>query len=343
MDSVEITIADVAKQADVSVSTVSRILNNKPDVAESTRLRVKQIIDELGFRPHTQAQRLAAGKSRTIAFVHPIEYLFAKESLADTGFILGAASAAAEESYMFNLVTIPMDENSLIGLYRSAQVDGTILMEIHLQDWRVDLLRQRNLPFTMVGHCADNSGLSYVDLDFERSVLAAADHLVDLGHRNIGFLTHSAVVRLHQYGPAVRSLRGYEMACEKHGLTPRFAESDVDTDKIHQSTLDMVAKWPELTAIITSTGASVVGVLRAMGECGRRVPDDVSVIPFISDKFSQLITPPLTAIDLPAYSMGHQAARMLIERLQNPELEAEQILMPPNLIERGSTAPPPTD
>jgi DNA-binding LacI/PurR family transcriptional regulator len=340
MDSAEITIADVAKRAGVSVSTVSRILNNKPDVAESTRTHVKQIIDELGFRPHTQAQRLAAGKSRTIAFVHPIEYLFSRESLADTGFILGAASAAAKESYMFNLVTIPMDESSLIGLYRSAQVDGTILMEIHLEDWRVDLLRQRNLPFTMVGHCADNSGLSYVDLDFERSVLAAVDHLIDLGHRHVGFLSHSAVVRLHQYGPAVRSLRGYELACKKHDLAMRFAESDVDAVQIHQATLKMLAKWPELTAIITSTGASVVGVLRALADCGRRVPDDTSVIPFISDKLSQLITPPLTAIDLPAYSMGHQAANMLIARLQNPDLKAEQILIPPNLIVRGSTAPP---
>ena len=124
----------------------------------------------LGFRPHTQAQRLAAGKSRTIAFVHPIEYLFDKSNLADTDFILGSAAAAAEEGYMFNLVTIPVEQDSLVGLYRSAQVDGVILMEIHLEDWRVDLLRERNLPFTMVGHCADNDGLSFVDMDFENAV-----------------------------------------------------------------------------------------------------------------------------------------------------------------------------
>jgi DNA-binding LacI/PurR family transcriptional regulator len=340
MDSVEITIADVAQRAGVSVSTVSRILNNKPDVAESTRARVKQIIDELGFRPHTQAQRLAAGKSRTIAFLHPIEYLFSKESVVDTDFIIGAAAAAAEGSYMFNLVTIPVDENSLRGLYRSAQVDGVILMEIHLQDWRVDMLRKHNLPFTMVGHCANNSRLSYIDLDFENCVLAATDHLVDLGHRKIGFLTHSAVVRLHQYGPAVRSLRGYEMACEKYGLERHFVESGVDPEQIYQSTMELLDTEPELTAIITSAGPSAVGILRALAERGRSVPDDVSVIPFISEKFCQLITPSLTSIDLPAYSMGHQAAKMLIARLQQPDLEPEQILIPPKLVVRGSTAPP---
>ncbi len=341
MDSVEITIADVAQHAQVSVSTVSRILNNKPDVSEATRTRVQQIIDELGFRPHTQAQRLAAGKSRTIAFVHPIEYLFDKSNLADTDFILGSAAAAAEEGYMFNLVTIPVEQDSLVGLYRSAQVDGVILMEIHLEDWRVDLLRERNLPFTMVGHCADNDGLSFVDMDFENAVLAAVDYLVELGHQDVGFLTHSAVVRMHQYGPAVRSLQGYELACTRHGLTRRFGESDVDIVQICQATHDLLDRAPELTAIITSAGPSVVGILRALTDRGRRIPEDFSVIPFISEKFCRLITPSLTAINLPTYSMGYQAAKMLIARLQEPDLEPEQILLAPELVVRGSTAPPP--
>ena len=303
----------------------------------------KQIIDELGFRPHTQAQRLAAGKSRTIAFVHPIEYLFAKESLADTDFILGAASAAAEESYMFNLVTIPVDENSLRGAL--SQRPGR---RHHSHgdpsggSGESTCLRDRNLPFTMVGHCADNSGLSYIDLDFENSVSGCGDHLVEFGHRNIGFLSHSAVVRMHQYGPAVRSLRGYEMACEKHGISKRFGESDVDAESMHEATLELLDSAPELTAIITSTGASVVGILRALALRRKKVPEDFSVISFISDKFSQLITPSLTAIDLPAYSMGYQAAKMLIARLQQPDLQPEQILIPPSLVVRGSTAPPPS-
>ena len=139
IDSTEITIVDVAREAGVSVSTVSRILNDKPDVSEATRKRVKQVIEELEFRPHSQAQRLAAGKTRTIALLNPLDYMFFSQ--LEMAFFAGASNAAGEEKYFFNLITTPIEEMDLLGLYRSSQVDGVILMEIMMEDRRVNSLR----------------------------------------------------------------------------------------------------------------------------------------------------------------------------------------------------------
>jgi LacI family transcriptional regulator, galactose operon repressor len=160
-----ITIADVAKMAGVSVSTVSRILNNKPDVSPATRDRVLGIIQELGYRPHVQAQSLAGGRSRTIALSFPARH--AGFTQLELDFFIGAAQAAAERDYFFNLMTSPMTHDDLLNVYRNAYTDGVILMQICIQDWRVEMLRDYGYPFLMIGRCADNSGLSYIDLDFE--------------------------------------------------------------------------------------------------------------------------------------------------------------------------------
>src|SRR5512138_2422260 len=124
----EVTIFEVAQAAGVSITTVSRILNNKPDVSKATRQRVQQVIEALGYTPHAHAQRLAARKSRTIALLFPLERAV---SLLELDFIVGAAAAAGEENFFFNFMTAPITKSSLFGLYRSVQVDGIILMEIH--------------------------------------------------------------------------------------------------------------------------------------------------------------------------------------------------------------------
>jgi DNA-binding LacI/PurR family transcriptional regulator len=288
-DASEVTIFEVAQAAGVSITTVSRILNNKPDVSKATRQRVQQVIEELGYTPHAHAQRLAARKSRTIALLFPLERAV---SLLELDFIVGAAAAAGEENFFFNFMTTPLTENSLLSLYRSAQVDGIILMEIHTQDWRVDLLREYDYPFVMIGQCADNEGLSFIDLDFEIGVVRAFEHLVALGHREIAFLGASLAVRQQGYGPAVRSWAGYQKRPAKIRLAPMCAEVNITVPDLFEATLKLLAEQPQLTALVVTQGASTVGTIRALRQAGRAVPDDFSVVGIASDKLAQLITPP---------------------------------------------------
>lgn len=335
----EITIAEVAQVAGVSVSTVSRILNDKPDVAEKTRQRVQQVIAELGYTPHVQAQRLAAGKSRTIALHYSADYIeFTRQEM---GFINGIGTALGEANFFFNLIATPLTRESLRNLYRSGQVDGVILMEIDMNDWRVDFLRERNHPFVMIGRSADNTGLHFIDPDQESVVVTAFDYLIELGHRHIGFLAYPESLLERGYGAAVRSMRGYKKACEKHGLQPACIQVDLTARDLYESTLRLLERQPDMTAVVTIEGSTAVGIIRALQQLGRTVPDDFSIVAVTTEQTAQLISPPLTHIDLPSYDLGYQAARMLMSILNKEPLEVSQVIVPPRLIIHESAGPAP--
>ena len=144
------TIVDIAKAAGVSVSTVSRILNNKPDVAEETRQRVLQVIEEQRFAPQMSWQQLRSGKSRFIALHFPQDFNPPAQTI-----ITSAARRCEKAGYSLNLIVGPLNENDLLAIYRSGQADGIILVEILTHDWRVELLRQHDMRFVMIGRSAD--------------------------------------------------------------------------------------------------------------------------------------------------------------------------------------------
>jgi DNA-binding LacI/PurR family transcriptional regulator len=339
MDSSEITINDVAKAAGVSVSTVSRILNGKTDVAKATRERVQRIIDDLGYAPHAQAQRLRAGKTRNLALLFPILHsTMPRYNALEMEFIVGAAAASGDQNFLFNLITRPVNRHELLSLYRSSQVDGLVLMQIELNDWRVELLRGQ-YPFVMIGQCADNTGLSFIDLDFTGSVLTAFEHLVQLGHRSIGFLTLPVHLREEGFGPAVRMWTGYERALEQYALSPLYREVDYNGQEVFQATMDMLDAQPDITAIVTTHELGSQGILQAARAHGRSVPGDLSLIALMTEQISDLHAPPITYVDFPSYTMGYQALNILIRVLEEVRAEPEQILVPPRLVVCETTAP----
>ncbi len=263
----DVTIADIARTAGVSVSTVSRILNNKPDVAEATRQRVQAVIEELGFTPHAQAQRLAAGRSRAIALLFPDSQL----SLMREEFILGAARAASDASYTFYLMASSVTRSQLASLCRSALTDGIILMEIHLSDWRVSYLKRLGFPFVMIGRCANNNGISFIDMDFENAIAQAVAHLADLCHRKVALLALSNEAYERGYGPAVRSRDSYARTCRRLGLPIIVAHSDDTRDQLVEATHKLLDRHPDLTAMISMHGDTTIGVYRALEQRGLRI------------------------------------------------------------------------
>ena len=334
----EFTIVDVARAAGVSVSTVSRILNDKQDVAPATRERVQRVIEDLGYSPHAQAQRLRAGKTRNIALLFPLKYPGdVPFNPLDMDFIVGAAAAAGEHDFFFSLLTNPVTKRGLVNLYRSAQVDGVVLMQIHTHDSRVELLRQGEYPFVMIGHTGDDRGLSFIDLDFEAAVGLAFEHLVQLGHQNIGFLGQPLELRESGYGPAARSWSGYQRARAVLSVETAYREAGFAGKDVFAATLGLLDELPKLSAIITTHAYPALNIIQALGERGLHVPEHCSVIALTEGRIAELSSPALTTIDFPAYDMGHQAVAMLTRILQGAMPEPEQILIPPRLIVRNST------
>lgn len=331
------TIVDIAKAAGVSVSTVSRIINNKPDVAEETRRRVLQVIEEHGFAPQFAWQQLRSGKSRLITLHFPQNF-----NPLPQGIITSAALRCERAGFTLNLLVGPLSENDLLGLFRSGQTDGMILVEILVDDWRVDLLRQHHAPFVMVGRCQNSADLTYVDSDIGTGVMDAVAHLVQLGHRHIGFLTVGLITPEKEFGFTAWARQGYLTACRQFDLPDYSRVADFSTESVMAVAQTLLQQHPEITALVTPQDAGVPGILKAIKAQGLRIPEDISVVGLLDETFAEVITPPLTALNFSSRELGTVAAELLIEQLNHPQLPAQQILIRPELYVRGSTAPPRT-
>lgn len=330
-NSTEVTIDDVAREAGVSVSTVSRILNDKPDVAKRTRQHVKQVMEELGYAPHALAQRLASNRSRSIALLFPLSDRIDRGEVAT--FIVRTALASEKENYLFRLMAAPTTEHRLLSLYRSAQVEGVILMEVHLQDWRVELLKKHQYPFVMIGRCEDNTGLTFIDLDFEEAVVLAVDHLVELNHRRIAIF-NSGTLRQEGYGPAVRAFQGYERSLEKHTIEIFLFETETISKAVSLLTETNV------TAVIFAVYTlPMTEVLRPVIQQGYRIPKDLSIVCIQGDEVAKNLMDPMTSVSFDINIAADQAAKMLIDQLEGRSSDIEQIVLPPQLIIRESTVP----
>lgn len=328
------TIVDIAKSAGVSVSTVSRILNNKPDVSEETRQRVLQVIEEHRFAPQMSWQQLRSGKSRFITLHFPQDF-----NPPSQGIITSAARRCEELGYTLNLVVGALDENDLLAIYRSGQADAMILVEILAQDWRVDLLRRHDQQFVMIGRCADLSGLSYVDYDIGSGMSDAVTHLAALGHRHIGLITLGEVTAHKEYGFTAWAKEGYSAACRQYGLPHYWRPAGLNVESVTASVLHLLADHPQITALVTPQDAGVPGILKAVGGLGLHIPDDISIVGLLDEAVAEMTTPPLTALSFFSRELGEAAVDLLIAHLNDEALPPQHLLLRPRLHVRGSTGP----
>lgn len=329
------TIIDIAAASGVSVATVSRILNDKPDVAVETRERVLRVMDEIGFAPQSAWRQIRSGRTRLIAVHRPEDFNPPAYRL-----VMAAALGVEDAGYSINVITRSLTDSDLLGIFRSRQADGIILLEIQTDDHRAALLRDHGYPFVMIGHRTDNDGLSFADVDIEHGVGLAMEHLRGLGHRRIGFLTIDPVVKDKTYGFATWALRAYERACRQAGLEPLAVTGGPTTDGMSEAAARLLAVDPAPTAIIAPQEQSVIGILKTAYARGITIPGDLSVVAMLGEAMSELATPPLTTISFPADELGQTAARILVDRLDHGQLAPQQVFLRPGLTVRGTTAPP---
>jgi LacI family transcriptional regulator len=258
-------------------------------------------------------------------------------------FVVGAAAACEKANYSLNVVVSPLDETSLLTFFRSGQTDGMILMEILMQDWRVELLRQNNFPFVMFGHCENNTGLSYVDFDMEAGVNMAMEHLVGLGHRQIGFVSaepfaFTGTVSESGYGHTHWSVKGYEDACKQYGLPVICERIQLAEESVENGVLRLLDENPHLTAIVTSQDMVVSGIIKAVQNRELRVPEDISIVATAIEQMAEMTTPPLTTINSQAEAASFKATKLFIKQLEGNSDVKQQILFPFELMVRGSTS-----
>ncbi len=334
------TISDVARVADVSVSTVSYAISGIRPISAETRRRVFAAMDELGYQPHAMARGLASKRSRILALLYPTQYR--SLGLTEIEFVVAAADSAEARGYY--LILSPSAANQAAEVRRLAQlglVDGVILMEVHEDDARIAELSALDFPFSLIGRCADNSGLDSADTDFESTMDAAVRYLVERGHRSIGFITQSQASIEAGYGPTVRACKSFTDALawyEAHGsIQFSAASAAAGAAALHA----LCKAQPDVTAVLVMNDPALGGIMQTLVELGLRMPEDVSLVTLVSSpRVGEMFHPALTTFVAASEETARLGVELLIDRLENPAHVCRQVLVACKLIERGSVATP---
>ncbi|HLO32589.1 MAG TPA: LacI family DNA-binding transcriptional regulator [Anaerolineales bacterium] len=329
---------DVANRAKVSLSTVSYALNGTRPISEETRQRIAKAMEELGYRPHPLARGLASKHTRILAILFPA--VERGLGITELDFVASAAHAASTNGYHLVVWSAETnDPSELRELTQQGLVDGVILMEVHVNDQRVNLLREIGFPFSMIGRCDDDRD-GYVDIAFKQTINEALSHLTGLGHRNIAFLNQSQASYEAGYGPVVRTKVAFEEYIRASGVNGVMRFCLPSPQAGYQAFNALLKEHPELTAIISMNDRALPGVMRAISEREWKIPDDFSLVALVSSvRMAEMMVPTLTTMEPPSAELGRIATELLINHLEGKGDGNPRILIPCRLVVGESSGP----
>ncbi len=332
-----VRIYEVAAHVGVSPTTVSAAITGKRPVAEATRQRIEQAIEELGYRANANARALAYGSSGTIALLIPS--LEKSLSQIELEFVASVAEAARSREYDVLVSFSGDDELALSRLIDERRADGIVLLEVFLDDFRVERLRALGFPFVAIGRTARPSGIDWVDIDFERLQWSLVSGLVALGHRRIALISGPYDLLKRRYAPQHRTHRAFKSACTKLGVQGDILYCERNAEAGLRRTAELLANDKMLTGLVVVNELALPGVYRAVAEAGLRMPEDVSVIGQCDSKWSTFLVPRLTAAQFPSIEMGRAAVEILADRLADRALARRGRLILPTIVAGESTGP----
>jgi LacI family transcriptional regulator len=330
------TIRDVARHAGVSVATVSRVVNGRPDVSPETREAVLRVVREYGFSSNRNARALSAGRTglvgMTLPFVH-VEYF---------GRILAGASEALYEQDM-RIVLCPtlhehQREATLLERLMQGTTDGALLLLTTESSADLKALREQGYPFVVLDPRKPlDEGIPAVSATHWAGAKAATDHLLALGHRRIGAITGP-----HGWHATVDRLDGYHAALAAAGLMPAqelVAKGNFTSDSGHAAASALLALPEPPTAIFAFNDEMAIGAMQSARERGLRIPQDLSVVGFDDLERAAIVVPALTTVRQPLAEMGRMAVSLLTRLLDNQRVEGLNVELATRLVVRQSTGP----
>lgn len=331
-----VTIRDVAKKAGVGVGTVSRVLNRNPAVRETTRRKVLAAIEELEFTPSPIARRLSLGKTMTVAVIAPF---FVRPSYVER--LRGLDTIFAESEYdfiLYNVETTSRRDRYFREMARSDRVDGLLIMSLVPTDNTVESFMNAGIPTVLVD--AVHPRLSHIIIDDLKGGYQATKHLIDLGHRKIGYLSDHMYENPFNFQPVIDRYKGYRQALNEAGIPfyPEYHRQSELSRRAAKKVAKEILSLPDPpTAIFAYSDTQAFGVLRAAEELGISVPDDLSVIGYDDIEISEYLH--LTTIRQQLFQSGVEGAKQLLEEIDTQHIEPTEIVLPTELITRKTTTP----
>lgn len=325
-------IKDVAEKAGVSVATVSRVINHNPNVKKHLRQRVLQAIEEMGYLPSGIARSM---RNQSVPVVGLI--ISDIQNPFFTSLVRAVEDVALENDYtvlLCNSDEDPQKEQLYIDVLARERIAGIIIIPSH--ENCCQSLKKLKVPVVLVDRKLKSLKCDSVVLDNVCGAKEAIDHLIEMGHRRIGFVGAPLNVSV-----GFERFTGYQAALKDHGIPINETLIQIGNFKEEggfQATKKLLEQDPRPTAIFSVNNLMTMGALKAIYEMNLKIPDDISIIGFDDMPWLSLINPPLTAIRQPVYEIGAEAARLLFSRI-NEEIENPPIhlVLKPELIVRGST------
>mgnify|MGYP001187427210 CR=1 FL=1 len=324
-----VRISDVAKLANVSTATVSRVLSNSGNVKKETTEKVLEAIRKLNYQPNMLARQLRKLETKTILVVVP--------DITNTFFskvLRGIEHVAIENDYEVLLGDTGNNierESGYLNILRQRKADGMILLTARLESHVLEEIASE-FPVVLACEYLEGSTIPTVSIDNISSARKATEYLIHLGHRRIGFISGPLNVILSR-----DRLKGFRQAMAQHGIPVEsflVQEGDFSFESGYNMMMKFLALDQPPTAVFASNDEMAIGAIKAIKSKGLRVPDDISVVGFDDIQFASIYEPALTTISQPMFEIGKKAMELLIKLINKDELEKSQYILEDRLVVR---------
>lgn len=330
-----VTIYDVAREAGVSMATVSRVVNNNPNVKPQTRKKVFEAIERLGYRPNAVARGLASKKTTTVGVVIPdiSNQIFAEVAR-------GIEDIA--NMYHYNIILCNADKRKekeirVINTLLEKQVDGLLFMGGVVTEDHLVAFRTSSVPIVLCATADENDVMPSVDIDHELAAYDAVKLLIDQGHKRIAMISGSLQDPANGYA----RYQGYKKALEEAGIPVTEELVRVGNYK-YESGIEAAKYFLELptrpTAIFAATDEMAIGAIHTVQDHGLSVPNDISIISVDNIRMASMVRPQLTTVAQPMYDIGAVSMRLLTKLMNKETVTQTKVVLPHETIVRKSVA-----
>ena len=328
-----VTIGDVARDLRLSVSTVSKALNDYRDIPAETKARVSEAAQRLGYHPSAAARSLRLHRTDRIGVINTstsYNYDYFMELLR------GVTAAAEQADYNLVLYTnIHTQPQRIQRVCRAREVDGVILLTADDTPAVLDALTAEDLPVVNLGRREERVDVSYVAPDVRAGSVLATRHLLELGHRRIGLVSSLLDPRT-----CAERLDGYRTTLEEAGIgfdAALVAEAEYRQAGGTDAMDAILTQRPRVTGVVTISNTLAHEAMQSIAAHGLRVPQDVALVAIDDTWLSLMTTPPLTSVRQPLFEMGKRATEVLLATIAEPQQPSQRIVYPVSLVVRAST------
>ncbi|MYL41485.1 catabolite control protein A [Virgibacillus salexigens] len=328
-----ITIYDVAREANVSMATVSRVVNGNPNVKPTTRKKVLATIERLGYRPNAVARGLASKKTTTVGAIIPdISSIFFAE--------LARGIEDIATMYKYNMILSNSDQNEdkelqLINTMLEKQVDGIIFMGGNITEQHVQQFKSSSVPVVLAATYDENNEIPSVNIDYEQAAYEATKYLIDEDNNIPAFVSGLEETHINQL-----KYKGYAKALSEasHSVDESLV---VKGDYSYSSGIEAFNQFVDddqvPSAIFVASDEMALGVIHGAQDKGYRVPEDIQVFGFDNTRLATMVRPTLSTIVQPMYDIGAVAMRLLTKYMNKEEVQDSKVVLPHRIEKRNST------